>query len=61
MGERELLEELGRLREQVERAASRINELNARLAGSGAERLETRGDDLVSRLEMRVEEVADLE
>lgn len=60
MSEREMIEEIARLREQVERAASRLNELNARLGGADAQRIETR-DDLKARLEMRVEEVADLE
>lgn len=60
MSEREMIEEIARLREQVERAASRLNELNARLGGADAQQIETR-DDLRTRLERRVEEVAELE
>lgn len=34
MGERELLEEIGRLREQVERAVQQVNALNEMLRAS---------------------------
>lgn len=56
MDESALVEEIARLREQVERATQQINRLTARLTDSLDPEIELR-----HRLESRVDEIVDLE